>query len=605
VPYQGDPNQEGESYSGDGIARLKPGITTAQAEADLVHAHAPVWATRDKEKVVTPYVRPLRDEMVRDASTSVPTLAIAVALLLVVACANVAAVMLARAIARRREMGIRLSIGAGRTRLVRQLFVENLLLSAIGAVLGTLAGRALLNVLLASFENQIPQWANFSMDGRVVAFSAGLAVATALLFGWAPAWHAVHGDLRGAMNDSVGGTTASPRGRRTLTWLVAAEFLVAAVLIVGGGLLYRAWDKVHHVDAGFRADHVLTFRLALPTPAYEKDEKRLAFWDQFLERVRAQSGVTSAGLVSCPPLDCHLGYFFKIEGEPPPKPGAARPVTLVRTASEGYFDAMGITLLKGRAFNARDRLAKAPLGVVVNETFARTFWPQDPDPVGKRMSFNNDKPEWMPVIGLVKDVKHYGFERPMRPGIYLPMAWPRTDSLAVAIRTTTDPAAFTETARRIVRSLDADLPLYRVRTMEEAVTTSMRPRALYSWMLGIFAILALVLALGGTYGVTSYLVSQRTREIGIRLAVGAGPGDIFSAVLRASARAVLVGAGLGLVAAVALARLVDELLFGISPGDPAVLAIAAVALITAAILANWIPARRAARTDPATSIRQA
>jgi len=321
--------------------------------------------------------------------------------------------------------------------------------------------------------------------------------------------------------------------------------------------------------------------------------------------MRATAGVTSAGVVNCPPLDCHWGYFFQIEGEAPRKPTDSRPVTLTRVASEGYFEAMGIGLERGRFFETRDRQPKAQRVVVVNEAFVRTFWPTGTDPLKGRISFNNDKPEWIPVVGVARDVRHYGFERPMRPGVYFPMSWPRTDSLVTVIRTSGDPAAFTKTARQIVRDLDPELPMYRVRTMDEAVANSMRGRALYSWVLGIFAVLALVLALGGTYGVTSYLVGQRTREIGIRLAVGAGPRDIFRTVLQSGARAVLVGGGVGLVAAVALAGLVDDLLFGVSPRDPAVLAPAAVALAAAAIAANWLPARRAARTDPMTSIRQA
>jgi predicted permease len=603
VPLQGDPNQDWQSYGGDAIARLKPGVSVAQAEQDLLRAHEATWAKRDKEKVVSPFVHPLRDELAQDSRATVPTLGAAVLLLLVVACANVASIMLARAIARRREIGIRLAIGAGRGRLVRQLFVENLILAVAGAVIGTLAGRMMLGVLLSSLDTQVPRWADFSLDVRVVAFSIGLAVVTALLFGWAPAWHALRGDVRGAMNDSVGGTTVSPRGRKTLTWLVAAEFALAAILVVGGGLLYRAFGKVSAVDPGFRSDHVLTFRIALPNPAYSNDQKRLDFWQQLLARLHASPGVQSAGVVNCPPLDCHWGYFFQIEGAAPRKPDEPNPVTLTRLASEGYFKTLGIQLVSGRFFEPRDRQPKAERVIIVNESFARTFWPGGTDAVGKRVALNSGKPEWITVVGVTKDVKHYGFERPMRPGVYFPLNWPRTDVLAVAVRTAGDPAQFTEAARRIVRDLDPELPLFRVRTMDAAVAESLKSRAVYSWMLGVFAALALVLALGGTYGVTSYLVSQRAREIGIRLAVGAGPGDIFRTVLNRSARAVLIGGAVGIAGAVALARLLGDLLFGVSPGDPMVLGWAAAALAAAAIAANWLPARRAARTDPMTSLR--
>jgi predicted permease len=602
VPYDGDPKQTFQSYGGSGIGRLKPGITVEQAEADLLRAQEPVWAERDKEKVVSPFVRPLRDVLVEDSRSAIPPLVGSVALLLVVACANVASIMLARAIARRREIGIRLAIGAGRARLMRQLFVENLLMAVIGGAIGTIAGRAALSWLVASLDTQLPRWANFALDGRVLAFSIGLSLLATLLFGWAPALHAVRGDVRSAMTDTATGSTMSPRGRRTLTWLVGAEFTLAAVLIIAGGLLYRAFDRVRHVDPGFRPDHVLTFRLALPTPKYEKHERRLAFWDDLLTRLRAQPGVTSAGAVSCPPLDCHMGMFYRIEGAPPRKAGDPDPVTLTRMASEGYFDAMGIRLAHGRFFELADRQPKSPLVVIVNETFARTFWPNVPDPTGKRLSIAGEK-EWITIVGVTRDIKHYGFERPMRPGLYFPLSWTQRLNLVVTVRTAGDPNAFVGTARSIVQQVDPELPLFRVRTMDAAVTESLRRRALYSWMLAVFAVMALVLAAGGTYGVTSYLVNQRSREIGIRLAIGAGPRDIFGAVLRTSGRAVVIGVVLGAVAAIAFARLLGDLLFGVSPADPLVLGVATTTLLVAALLANWLPARRAARTDPMLSLR--
>jgi predicted permease len=604
VPYDGDPNQEFQSYGGSGIGRLKPGVTVAQAEADLLRAQEPIWAARDKEKIVSPYVRPLRDVLVDDSRNAIPALAGAVALLLIVACANVASIMLARAIARRREIGIRLAMGAGRSRLMRQLFVENLLMAAIGGAIGTVAGRATLSWLVATLDTELPRWANFGLDGRVLAFSIGLSLLATLLFGWAPALHAVRGDVRSAVADTVAGSTTSPRGRRTLNWLVGAEFTLAAVLIVGGGLLFRAFDKVRSVDPGFRTDHVLTLRLALPTPKYEAHEKRLAFWDDLLTRLRAQPGVVAAGAITCPPMmNCHMGMFYRIEGAAPRKAGEPDPVTLTRVATEGYFETLGIRLAHGRFFEAADRQGKGPNAVIVNETFARTFWPNVPDPTGKRLSFRSDKPEWITVVGVTKDIKHYGFERPMRPGVYFPLSWTQRFQLAVTVRTEGDPRAFTGTARSVLQQVDPDLPLYRIRTMEDAVAESLRGRAIYSWMLAVFAVMALVLAVGGTYGVTSYLVNQRSREIGIRLAIGARPRDIFGAVLRASARAIVVGILLGAAGAVALAGLLGDLLFGVSPRDPLVLVIATTTLLVAALLANWLPARRAAKTDPMLSLR--
>jgi predicted permease len=407
------------------------------------------------------------------------------------------------------------------------------------------------------------------------------------------------------MHDSAGGTTASPGGRRTLTWLVAAEFTIASILLAGGGLLFRAFDHVRHVDPGFAADHVLTFSLSLPGASYQNGGSRIGFWDRLLERLRATPGVQAASVINCPPLSCHLGNFFRVEGRPPLKPGESNPVVLTRFASEGYFESMGITLKAGRFFTPQDGRPNTPAAVIVNENFARMAWPDETQVVGRRIAFNGPKNPWMDVIGVTGEVKHYGLERPMRPGLYFParMLAERTGTMAVVIRTTGDPGPFTNTARSIVQQLDPALPLYRVRTMEAALAESMRTRALYSWMLAVFAGLALVLALGGTYGVTSYLVTQRTREIGIRMAMGAGSTAIVRSILRGSLTSILAGMALGIAAVVVLARQLGDMLFGVPPHDPVIHLTAAAALILAAGLANWLPARRAARTDPMVSLK--
>ena len=605
VPLAEDPNPQGTSYGYEGIGRLKPGVSIQEAETDLLRAHQPIWETRDKEKNVTPIVRPLRDELVRDFRTIAAALFAAVTLLLAIACANVAAVMLARAIARRKEMGIRLAVGANRMRLIRQLFVENVLLAAAGGILGVIGGRWAFHLLVTSLDDGLPYWVSPVLDVRIVAFSVLLTVVTTVLFGWAPALHAVRGDLRSAMNDSVGGTTASPGGRRTLTWLVAAEFTIASILLAGGGLLFRAFDQVRHVNPGFAADHVLTFSISLPTAIYKDGAARVGFWDRLLERLRATPGVQAASVINCPPLACHLGNFFRIEGRPPLKPGESNPVVLTRVASVGYFESMGIRLTAGRFFTPQDGRTNTPPVVIVNENFARMAWPNETHVVGKRIAFNGAKNPWMDVIGVTGEVKHYGLERPMRPGLYFPtqMLPDRTGTMAVIIRTTGDPEAFTHTAKSIIQQLDPTLPLYRIRTMEQALAESMRTRALYSWMLAVFAGLALILALGGTYGVTSYLVTQRTREIGIRMAMGAGSTDIVRSILRGSLTAILVGLALGLAAVVGLARQLGDMLFGVPPHDPVIHLTAASALVLAAVLANWLPARRAARTDPMVSLK--
>ncbi len=611
VPLAGDPAQPWQGYGYQGaIGRLKPGVTVDAAEKDLLRAQQAIWDARDKERIVSPYVRDLRSYFARDFRTQATSLMAAVAILLIVACANVASVMLARALARRREMGIRVAVGASRARLVRQLFAENLLLSAAGGAAGLLLGHWALQVLVTRAGDQIPRWADMTFDWRVAAFTGGVTIATTLLFGLAPSLHAMRSDLRGAMHDTTGGSTAAPGGRRTLSLLVAAEFALAAVLLVGAGLLLRAYGRVQQVDPGFRPERVLTFALALPnatygdppkTPDDQQGAKQTAFWTRLVDRLQSLPGVEHAGVVSCVPLGCHWGTFYDVEGRAPLAPGQPNPVTLYRPASPDYFHAMGVRLKRGRFFNAQDG-PPDHRAIIVNETFVKTFWPGVDDPLGRRVGRAEQK-RWMTVVGVVEDVKHYGLEEPMRPGVYLPLAQAPSATMTVAIRTTADPKAFTATARTALRDLDPTLAMYRTRAMEEALSQSLLQRRLYSWLIGVFAAIALVLALGGAYGVTSYLVSQRTREIGIRVALGARTADITRAVLRGGL--VVIGAGIvaGAAGAVGGARLLGDLLFGVSPHDPLVLLAAGVLLLAFAAAANWLPARRAARIDPMRSLR--
>lgn len=604
LAMQGNPNQQGTSYSHNGVGRLKPGVTVKEGEADLMRAHAPIWETRDRDRIVSPLVVGLRERLAGNLRSGARALSVAVLLLLVVACANVAAVMLARAIARRREMGIRLAVGASRGRLMRQLLTENVLLAAAGGIAGLALGRWMLSVLVSAAGDQLPAWAVFAPDMRLAGFAVAMTLGTALLFGWAPALHAIRGDLRSTMNDSVSGSTSSPSGARTLTWLVGAEFAMAAVLLVGAGLFVRAFDQVRRIDPGFDRSNVLTLSVGLPGPSYRDDAARLAFWNRALERMRALPGVESAGAVSCAPLNgCHNGNFFNVEGRRPLAQGENNPVVLQRSASDGYVDGMGIRLAAGRAFQSGDGPANRP--VVVNESFIRTFWPgiTAEQALGRRLSFNGNVPEWHSVIGVTRDIKHYGLEVPMRPGLYFPLASFPRPSMTFALRTTGDPDTLMPSVRAAFRELDPSLAIFRMRSTDTLLAESMRSRRLYSWTITVFATLALVLALGGAYGVTSYLTTQRKREIGIRMAIGAGQRDVVRAILAGAGRTVVPGLAIGMIAAVLLARRIDDLLFGVSPREPIVLAAAAAVLLATALAAYWLPARRAAKTSPMTSLR--
>ena len=602
VPIQADPDDR-DSYNLDGFGRLKPGVTVEQAAADLLRAHQPIFDAHDKERVVSPFVRDLRTQLTRDFGTIASTLGAAVGLLLLVACANVAALMLARALARRREIGIRLAVGASRTRLLRQLLVENILLSIAGGALGLALGHTAIQLLVTSLPDQAPGWTAFTLDTRMVSFTLVTSMLTVVLFGWAPALHAMNSDVRGAMSAATAGSTLPVRGRRTLWALVAGEFALASLMFVCGGLLVRAYDRVRNTDPGFDGSNVLTFNVNIPLATYADDAMRIAFWNRLQERMRVLPGVEKAAVVSCAPVSgCHWGQFYSVDGARPRSPNDANPVVLNRVATADYFPAMGIRLKDGRVFtdaDAVDTFSKESV-VVVNETFVKTFWPGGGSPIGQRVR-SGEKAPWRTVVGVVHDVKHYGLEQPMRPGLYLPIT--TLSGMTVVLRTAGDPAAIAPAARAALREVDPELPAYDIRTMDERLAQSRSLRATYSWMLGVFAVMALLLAIGGSYGVTQYLVSQRTRELGIRVALGAGRRDISRALLTGSLAVVATGVVLGIAGAIGAGRFLASLLFGVPSYDAAILALAAVALLSTGFLANWLPARRASKADPMISLR--
>ena len=605
LPLQGDPAQPYESYSYAGVGRLKPGVTAAAADADLKRAHQPIWDTKDKERVVSPFVRDLRKELTRDFDSIALALGAAVSILLLVACANVASVMLARALGRRREMGIRLAIGASRSRLIAQLFVENVLLAVGGGALGLLLGAWALEALVQVAPDQVPRWATFDLDWRVVAFSTALSAVTVIFFGWAPALHALGGNVRGAMQATTAGTTTAPAGRRTLGWLVSAEFAMAAVLLVTGGLLYRAFDRVRQTDPGFAPGRVLTFSVFLPEARYADEAARYTFWQRVAARMETIPGVERAGLISCAPLGCHWGNFFEAEGFKRTR-NEENPVTLLRVATPQYGETMGLRLKRGRFLQPSDEQMppfKDGGVIVVNEMFVKSLFPAGTDPIGRRVRFQGSDHPWSTIVGVVADVKHYGLEKPMRPGVYIPLSRRPVESMTVAMKTAGDPTAATSAVRQAMSELDPELPLYRVRSMEQALAQSMELRRAYSWLLGVFALLAVMLAVGGGYGVTSYLAAQRTREMGIRIALGARGRDVLRAILGGSLGRSAVGIAAGLAASFGASHLLAGLLFGVSPRDATVMLGAAFLLTVAAVLANLWPARRAAKVDPVGLLR--
>jgi len=599
-PLQADPNPQNSGWGLSGIGRLKHGITYEQATADLTRIHKGLIASVSKDNEFTfPVLTPLRVRYLGDYRVVSKVLLTAVAVVLLIACTNIAALMLVRSSSRVREIGVRMAIGASRARIIRQLLSENLVLAVAGGIAGVLLGRLLLSALVTLLPDDTPPWIDFQMDARFVIFAVAVTAGAVLLFGLAPTLQASKVPATCCLHES-GGRMTSSRGRRAvLNSLVAGEVALAVALLVCSGLLVRAFRKVLHADPGFRADNVLTFGVDLPSVHYDKPEKHYAFFQTLLEQLRQLPGVTSAGAANLLPMGGHWGNFLVAEDDPPAPPGASTPVVLQIIASPGYIEAMGMTLLAGRVFDEHDGDEKDLPVAIVNQSFVAQHWP-DGKAVGKRIRFRGSKATipWMRVIGVTRDEKHYGLDQPMIPSVLLPMRQRPQSSLSIALRTSNDPEALVVVVRQLVQRMDADLPLFSVRTMAERVRRSLWARRAYSWLFGAFALVALVLAAAGIYGVISYAVAQRTSEIGIRMALGASPNDVLAGVLRTGMSMVAAGAVAGAAAALGASRLLERLLFGVSAYDPAVYATVLAGVAAVGLLANLIPARRAARIDP-------
>jgi predicted permease len=603
VAMQGDAAQAFQSYRSEGIGRLRDGATLRAAESDLAQAQTVIWNERDKERVVSPLIRPLRQQYVGNFRSIAIAVSGAVALVLLVACANIASVMLARASSRRHELGVRIALGARRSALLRQFLAESVVLSAAAGVMGTLVGYGGARLMRVSLAEQLPQWVHLVFDIRVVAFSVLAVAVTTALFGWAPMLQTFQRDVRSALG-APARSTATSGNRRLMAGLVIAEVALASVLMIAGGLLLRAFDRLRTVDPGFRVENVLMFRLALTQSEYADGERQYRFYQDLLDRLKTLPGVISAAAITCPPLTCHWGQFFRAEGSPQRGPNDPDPVVLFRFASPDYANAAGLRLKSGRFIEEADAGPNAPNVLVVNETFARTFWPGATEIVGRRVRSTNDS-TWTTVIGVVEDIKHYGLEQPMRPGIYMPL---RSDamspSLALMIHTAVPAESLADAARAAVREMNPGLAVFALASMEATLERSLRLRRTYSVLLATFALVALLLAAGGVYGVLSNAVAQRSHEIGIRVALGARRHAVLGMVLRQGVGLVIAGLTFGFLASIAMGRLLGSLLFGITPRDPATYAAVGAVLVLSALLATLSPARRAVGVDPMRTLRE-
>jgi putative ABC transport system permease protein len=590
-------------------ARLKPGVTIEQARDDL-HRLAEAWTQQGRyppQMQFDTVTLSLRDEVVGGVRRTLWLLFGAVGFLLLIACANVANLLLARAEARQREMAVRTALGAGAWRVVRQLLTESLVLASISAIAGVLLAIIGVRALAAWNPSSIPRVAGATVDWRVLVFTTGLALITTVIFSLAPAARMLRVDLTDSMKEGGANATTGGGRRRFRDALVVAEMALAVVLLIGAGLMLRTLWSLQRIDLGFNPSSVLTMKVALPQASYPQPEQVVAFYARLMERIRAVPGVLAAGAARSLPLDSTIGDFgLRIDGYVPPPGTNAKGDWQI--ATDGYLQAMGERIVRGRGIESTDTSDSQLVGLV-NEEMARRYWPGR-DPIGGRFRIGGggDRP-WVTVVGIVGDVRHNGITSVVKEKFYVPHTqWHRSlgnavRSMTLVLRTNGNPAALAAPVRSAIGEMDPNLPVAEVRSMDDVVGSALSTPTFMSVLLSIFAALALSLSAIGIYGVLSYVVSRRTREIGIRVAIGAGRARVLRMVLGGGVSLALVGIGAGLILAFAVTRLLRGLLHGVTPADPSTFAVVAIALTGVAALASLVPAWRASRVDPVVALK--
>ena len=588
------------------VGRLADDLKPAAATAEL-SALASQWAGQypDTNLNVGLRVVPLQDQITGKVRPALLLLLGAVGLVLLIACANIINLVLVRSASRQKEIAVRAALGAGRMRLLRQLLTESITLSLLGGGAGILLGSWGVQALLALNPIPIPRYNQIRVDLTVLGFTLVASLMTGVLFGLAPAWQTLKFDLHSALKEGGRAAIAERGQRRLSSLLVIAETAMAMVLLVGAGLLLKSFAHLLDVKPGFVAENVLTMQVGLPNAGYQDPQKRVALIKQLEASLAGAPEVSSVGFVTRLPLMSALNNittFLAIEGKP--VPAGERPEIDFRRASTGYFQTMGIPLLSGRLVTEQDIINNTG-SVIINEAMAKRFWPGE-DPVGKRISTANStgqQTQWQTIVGVVGSVRHLGLDVEPRPEIYYHTNTVPPFGPVVVIRTTGDPQRLISIARAKVREIDRDVPISNVNTMEQLVAQSVAQRRFGMFLVGIFAALALVLAVVGIYGVVSYSVAQRTNEIGVRMALGASATDVLKMVLKNGMTLALIGVGAGLVGAFVLTRVMAAMLFDVKPTDAATFAIVSVGLILVALLACYVPARRAMKVDPLEALR--
>jgi putative ABC transport system permease protein len=583
------------------IARVKPGISIAQAQAELstvarrIDAQTPRLAGWDvsvvgMKQALFEYIRP-----------ALLLLLGAVGLLLLLACVNVASLLLARVTGRRKELGIRAALGAQRGRLISQILSESLLLSLLGGALGVLFAVWGVDLLSAVLPNTLPMAEAgaeivrpaIGVDARALIFALLISTGAALVFGLIPALHAAGADVNEALKEGGRTSSASPGRARVWSLLVAGEVALASMLLIGAGLAMKSFVNLQRVNPGIRPDHVLTFRMRLPTDnLYKNDREQAAFYRRVLDKVDQIPGIQSAGLSDVLPLGQQNDReYFTIENRPLP-PGQEL-VADFRRISPRYLNTMGIVLLRGRTLSERDG-PDAPPVILIDETLARQYFPNE-NPLGRRMRLWG---EFREVVGIVGQVHHYGLEKQPEPTIYAPYEQMTDKAMALAVRTTMDTQAMVKAVKQAVWSVDRGQPVFQIRSMDDYISLAETAPRMSTVLLLVFAGISILLAALGIHGVVSYGVAQRTREFGLRMALGSTPGQLKALVIRSGLQTALIGLLAGLAGAAALATGLRALLYGVAPLDPTVMGAVAALLLTVALIANYVPARRATRIDP-------
>jgi putative ABC transport system permease protein len=589
----------------DVVARLKEGVTLEQAQAEMSTIASRLQQQYPQSNTdVGATVVPLQEQLVGDIKPALLVLLGAVGFVLLVACANVANLLLARAAARQKEIATRIALGASRIRLIRQFLTESVLLASLGGVVGLLLSVWGVRVLKAFIPDTISQAKDISIDVKVLLFTLLVSLLTGLVFGLAPALQATKFNLNETLKEGGRDSAAGSRGNRIRAALVVAEVAISLVLLVGAGLLINSFLRLRNVDPGFRAENVLTMNVVLTPQKYPDLARRAAFYTDVIGRVEALPGVKSATVASQIPLTQQgdsSGLLF--EGRPDPPAGQPN-LAAIRVVGAHYFQTMNVRLLRGRVLTDQDR-ADSPSVAVISETMARRYWPGD-DPMNKRFSFGRPESDtdWVTVVGVVNDVRQFGLDAEVKPQVY--MSYQQMDGFVpryLIVSTSVEPRSVAGSVRGAVWEVDRDQPVSDISTMEDVLSESLARQRFSTILLGVFGAVALVLAAVGIYGVMSYSVAQRTHEIGIRMALGAQPRDVLKLAVGQGLKLVLVGVAIGAAVALALTRVMASLLYGVSATDPVTFVTISLVLVGVALLASFIPARRATKVDPLIALR--